>query len=230
MRRFRMAIIFGTGILGKRSQIPGLIFEAASPRISRHRVSAMASMLFVERSARTRPAAISKAVTAASRMCLSRTASGLGIQNERAAHDFVTEIPAEIHGRPHVDFSPSEQPAQFRLDIRKPEEADALLRLELDENVDVAGIRKPARQHGPEQRQLPDAIAPAEAGDLGLGDLDLSYRHALPIMAHAPRKFGEVTLGRGRLGAAGGALAQVTFDERPGLAGERLTRGGSIVD
>jgi hypothetical protein len=55
--------------------------------------------VFVERSARTYPAVISNAVAAASRMWRSRTASGLGIQDERASYDFISEVPAEIHRR-----------------------------------------------------------------------------------------------------------------------------------
>jgi len=63
-----MEMIFGNGIAGNFAHTSGLIFEAASPRISRHRVNAMASMVFVESSARPWPTAISNAATAASRM------------------------------------------------------------------------------------------------------------------------------------------------------------------
>lgn len=49
-------------------------------------------------------------------------------------------------------------------------------------------------------------------------------------MAHAMPRFGTIILGRGRFGAAGGALSQVTFDERAGLARERLRRFVSGVE
>src|SRR5579863_1433595 len=108
MSRFRIETILGNGIAGKRAAASALIFEAASPRISRHRVNAIASMVFVERSARSYPPVISNAVAAASRMWRSRTASGLGIQDERALHHFVSEVPAQIHGRTQVNLAPTE--------------------------------------------------------------------------------------------------------------------------
>src|SRR5512135_2576330 len=137
MSRFRMETILANGIAGKRAQESVVIFDAASPRISRQRVNAIASMVFVERSARSYPAVISNAVAAASRMWRSRTASGLGIQDERASNHFVSEVPAQIHGGTYVNLAPAEQPAQLCFNIREPEETDPLLRPELNEYIHV---------------------------------------------------------------------------------------------
>ena len=68
-------------------------------------------------------------------MWRSRAASRLSIQDERASNHFVSEVPAQFHGRTHVNLAPAEQPAQFRFHMRKPEEADPLLRPELDQYI-----------------------------------------------------------------------------------------------
>jgi hypothetical protein len=115
-------------------------------------------------------------------MWRSRTASGLGIQDERALNYFVSEVPAEIRGRTHINLAPTQQLAQFSFHIRKSKEADALLRPELDQYIHVARIREPAREHRSEQSQLPDSIPTAQVIDFGFGDLDLRDRHALPII------------------------------------------------
>ena len=76
----------------------------------------------------------------------------------------------QIHGRTHVNLAPAEQPAQFRLNIRKPEEADPFLRPELDEYIHIAGIREPVREDRSEQGQLADAIAPAQSQLISVSD------------------------------------------------------------
>ena len=93
-----MEMIFGKGMAGNFAHTSALILEAASPMISRQRVNAITSVVFVERSVRSCPTAISNAVAAASRMWRNRTVSGLGIQNQRVPNDLLAEIAAEIHG------------------------------------------------------------------------------------------------------------------------------------
>jgi hypothetical protein len=84
-------------------------------------------------------------------MWRNRTASGLGIQNQRVPNDFLTEIAAEIQGRAQVDLASTKQAAQFRLDIGELEEAYSFLGPELDEDVDIARIGEPASEYGAEQ-------------------------------------------------------------------------------
>src|ERR1017187_9874060 len=109
-------------------------------------------------------------------------ASGLGINDERVPHDLVAKIPAEIHGRTQIDLTSAEQRAQRLFDVGKPEEANPLLGAKVDEDINVAGIREPAGEHGAEQGKFANAVAPAKLGDLGLRNVDLSHRHASPIM------------------------------------------------
>jgi hypothetical protein len=52
-------------------------------------------------------------------------ASGLGIEDERTVDYIIAKIPAEIHGRAHVNFAAPKQPAELAFQIRKPEKAGA---------------------------------------------------------------------------------------------------------
>jgi hypothetical protein len=58
------------------------------------------------------------------------------------------------------------------------------VRPELHEHIDVAAIGEAIGQHGTEQRQLPNAIAAAQSGDLGFGDRDMGDHHAHSGMMH----------------------------------------------
>jgi hypothetical protein len=58
------------------------------------------------------------------------------------------------------------------------------VRPELHEHIDVAIIGEAIGQHGAEQRELPNAVAAAQRGDLRLWDLDVGDRHAHSSMTH----------------------------------------------
>src|ERR1039458_533863 len=104
-------------------------------------------------------------------------ASDFVIENQRVPEDFVAKVATEIHGGAQVDFSSAEQTAQLRLHIREAEEANPLLRPELDKDVDVAGFGEPVGEYRAEQRQLPDAVAPAKVRDLSLRNRNLRRSH-----------------------------------------------------
>src|ERR1039458_7539657 len=108
-------------------------------------------------------------------------ASDFVIENQRVPEDFVAKVATEIHGGAQVDFSSAAQRAQLRLQIREAEEANPLLRPELDKDIDVARFGKPVGEYRAEQRQLPDAVAPAKVGDLSPRNRDLSRSHTRPL-------------------------------------------------
>jgi hypothetical protein len=110
-------------------------------------------------------------------------ASKLAIGDRSGSDNFVPEMPAKLHRGSQVDFASAEQSAELLLHVAKTEESHALPWPELNQDVDVAGIREPIREHGTEERQLPNAVAATEVGDLGLRNLDLPCRHTLPIIA-----------------------------------------------
>src|SRR6202142_2426734 len=110
-------------------------------------------------------------------------ASKLGIDYRRGSDHFVAEMAAEIHGGPQVDSAPAEQAAQLLRHVTETKEPHALSWPELNQDVDVALVREPVREHGTKERQLADAVAAAEVGDLGLWDFDLRHRHDSSIMA-----------------------------------------------
>jgi hypothetical protein len=128
MRRLRIETIFEKGILGNLEQTSGFTLDAASPRTSKHRVSAIASIKLRETSARSYPPAISRAAAAASRMWRSRTVSGFGIDNQSIPNYLVSEMPAEIHGSTQIDSAAAEQAGQLFFDFGKAEETNACLR------------------------------------------------------------------------------------------------------
>jgi len=94
-------------------------------------------------------------------MCLMRmTASGFTL-DFRSTLDFLAEIPAEILGSAHVRLAPAEQRRQFELEIGHAQQAGLCLRLELDQQIDVAvGTRQPFQRRA-EQREAADAAPTA---------------------------------------------------------------------
>jgi len=101
-------------------------------------------------------------------------------------HDLIAKMPAEIHGSTQVNPASAEQAAQRLLDFGKPEEANSLLGPKFDEDIDVAGSREPSGDHGTEQGEFSNAVAPAKLANLGLRNLDLRHCHPSPIMAQIP--------------------------------------------
>jgi hypothetical protein len=71
------------------------------------------------------------------------------------------------------------------------------VRLELNENVGVAGLGEAIAENRAKESELPDAVTLTEPRDLRLGDLDVGDRHALSSIAEASRR---CPVGRSRVG------------------------------
>src|ERR1017187_6111571 len=92
---------------------------------------------------------------------------------------------AQIHGCPQVDSPASPQPAQLILDVRQAKEPDMCIRLELNQDVDIAGFGKTIGKNRAEEGELTDTVTLAYLSDLRLRDLDVCDRHGLFSIAHA---------------------------------------------
>ena len=105
-------------------------------------------------------------------MWRSRTVSGLGIADYGIAKHFITKVDTEILSGEKVNLAAAKQSPKLFFHFGEPEEADDPAGAEVDENVDITRISKAIREDGTKERQFPNAIGPAELGDLCLWDRD----------------------------------------------------------
>ena len=68
---------------------------------------------------------------------------------------------AQIHGCPQVDLPPAQQSAQGILDLCQAKEPDMRVRLEFNENVNIAGLGKTIGKNRTEEREPTNAIVAA---------------------------------------------------------------------
>ena len=100
----------------------------------------------------------SHAASAASIMCAIRTRSSARILDTRAAQHLVSEIGGKIVRCPQVDAPSAEKRRQLALHLRKTQEARFLARLELDQQIHVAGREGSSGQCRTEQGQPPNSM------------------------------------------------------------------------
>ena len=108
------------------------------------------------------------------------------MKREGFAKDLVPEVGAEGSWRPEVDGAAQKRRKLF-FHPDELEEARSTLRLELDEDVDVALLSKIRPQDGPEEREPPNMVTPAEILDLRTGrlrrrDSGIPGRHDHPLI------------------------------------------------
>jgi len=94
-----------------------------------------------------------------------RTWSGGVIQRCCPCSDLVPEVPAEVLVGSQLNLPAPEEPGELELHGREADESGGATGLELDQEVDVAigPVLSPACRA--EQRQAPNAVFPAEAGE-----------------------------------------------------------------
>src|SRR5918999_190083 len=103
----------------------------------------------------------------ASNMCCSRTRSSFCILDTGGGEDFVAEIAAKLVGSAQIDLSTPEKFRKLSLHSTQIEQAGPrLVRMELDQKVDIAILPKPTLQSRTEQRESPYSISFAEIGNL----------------------------------------------------------------
>ena len=86
----------------------------------------------------------------------------------RRAHHLIAEIPAQVAGGAEIDPAPAEKPGQIDFDLRHCQQARGRVRFEFHQQVHIAVRPVGVFQRGAEQRQPPDAVAPANLGQGGV--------------------------------------------------------------
>jgi len=108
-------------------------------------------------------------------MCCSRTRSSFRILDTCCGQHFVAEIAAKLVRSTQIDLSPTEKFRKFSLHSGQIEEAGRLVRLELNQEVDVAILPKLALQSGTEEGEFPYSISLAEISDLSTRELNTGF-------------------------------------------------------
>jgi len=157
--------------------------------ISMHRIGASAKTRSRSRSPRWRPVPNSVASRAASSMWRKRTVSLSDILNPRSLKDILSKVPAEFIRSSQIDLA-ADHRGEITLHGRQPEITNTAIGFEFDEDVDVTRVRKAIGEHGAKKREPPDAVAPAEFGDLRLGYSNLRRRHTDHIARDRPTPLG----------------------------------------
>jgi len=168
------------GTFGCLARTSGLTLDAASPMISIERISASAKTRSRSRSPRWRPVPNSVASRAASSMWRRRTLSLSDILNPRSLQDILSKVPAEFIRSSQIDLA-ADHCGELTLHRRQSEITNTAIRFEFHEDVDVARVRKAIGEHRAKKREPPDAVAPAEFGDLRLRRLAAYQRRQLPL-------------------------------------------------
>ena len=94
----------------------------------------------------------------------SKRASNEGIDDEAAADNLVSEVPAQLLPRSDIDLATAEEMRQLILDVDHSE-ARGLPGLELDKNVDVARSVEGVSERRAEERKLADVVPAAKVLD-----------------------------------------------------------------
>src|SRR3954453_14104780 len=147
---------------GWRSRASAPILPGASPTIWRAWTRANASMSSAPRSSRRLLRVNRIAAFSASTMWHRRTPSSGFILDLRRLHALVAEVAAQVFRRAQVHLPRAQQRRELQLDLGHGEQARLGVRLEPDQQVDVAVRPRAAVQHRAEQGQPADAVAPAE--------------------------------------------------------------------
>src|SRR5450759_838641 len=159
------------GTCGNASLSSWETLPAASPIISSALTRDKRSIRSRANSSRLRSFAKEIASCAASRMCRTRTRSALLILNQCGGEDFVPKVTAQIARRAQVHFS-AQHPAKLALHLHDAEQTGNMLKLELDQHIDVAVGSKAVREDGPEEREFADVVLPAKPLNPRERDLD----------------------------------------------------------
>jgi len=114
-------------------------------------------------------------------MCSSRTRSSLFILRNGGGNDLFAKVPAELSGRPKVDFA-TDHLRKLHLHANQAEVSRAETFFELHEQVDIAVIPKSIRQNRSEQRQLPDVISLTKRRNRFTRNFDRNRNH--PSVLH----------------------------------------------
>lgn len=100
----------------------------------------------------------------------------------RRFHDFLAEVPAQVCGSAQIDLPASEQIRQLQLHACDTKKSGDMIRLEFDQQVDVAIRTKIIPQGRAENRQPPDPVALAETGYSFLGNGHFGVRRSRPAL------------------------------------------------
>jgi len=157
--------------------LSGPTFEAASPMISIHLIAASirnaialeALPILATRQGGCLPAGLQH-VAQANQITWRHTEPRLCAELRRGSTNSVRPVL-------QIDRAPSKKPRKLALHRRHPKVAYASARLELDQHIHVARIRKALRQHRPEECQLPDRVSPAKLVRIFVTDLNLTWSH-----------------------------------------------------
>jgi hypothetical protein len=167
-RRLRMATITGHSTPGAAARPASDTRAAASPMICTTCSSAMRNIVSLSRSCCSRPWQNRIAVRAASAMWRIRIRSSGDILRLGRSHHLIAEMTAQVARRAQIHAAPAHQGRQLDLDAHHVEERRGGIGLELHQQIDVAVRTCGAFQARPEQRQLTDAVAPANGRQLSL--------------------------------------------------------------
>lgn len=111
--------------------------------------------------------AVAMALVAASVRCRRRTVSSGRIKRTRCRGDLVAEVAAEVLVGSQLDWAPRVA-SKLQFHLGEVDETRNAARVELDEDVDIAGGAEVIAQHRAVQCEPADAMAGGEVGDHGI--------------------------------------------------------------
>jgi len=115
-----------------------------------------------------------------------KTLSLCGIEHLGLIQDALTEIAAQVPGKPEIRFPPDHL-GKFALHIHQFEETDSGTRFKLQQHVDIAVRTKIVPQHRAEKGQFADMMPPTERGDLFGIDQDRQLVSRYSLHCHYTR-------------------------------------------
>src|SRR6266540_7359861 len=116
-----------------------------------------------------------RASLATSNMCCSRTRSSFRILDTCCGEYFVAEIAAKLVGSAQIDLSTFKKRRKFPLHPSQIKETGGLVRMELNQQVDVAILPQLTLQSRTEEGEFPYAISLAKIGDLSTRELNTGF-------------------------------------------------------
>src|SRR6266511_2229138 len=134
-----------------------------------------------------------RASLATSNMCCSRTRSSFRILDTCCGEYFVAEIAAKLVGSAQIDLSTFKKRRKFPLHPSQIKKAGRLVRMELNQEVDVAILPQLAFQSRTEEGEFPYAISLAEIGNLVPGESNTAFlAHLGTLLLRSPIEFNHV--------------------------------------
>ena len=100
--------------------------------------------------------------------------TGASIDRLGGGEDAIADVRAQAFERDQVRPAPTQQLAELALDRAEADEARDVLRVELDQHVDVARSSEIVAQHRSEQREAADVMPRAEIAERAAVNVELN--------------------------------------------------------